>query len=79
MERYRNSGGDSGVVAYDIGPDSITVMFSDGSIYLYTYQSAGSANIERMKRLAIDGEGLNSFINRCVKKTTPRSSAENKI
>ena len=57
---------------YEIGPDSITVMFSDGSIYLYTYQSAGSANIEHMKRLAIDGEGLNSFINRCVRKDYAR-------
>ena len=72
MERYRNRGGDSGVVAYEIGPDSITVKFSDGSIYLYTYQSAGSANIEHMKRLAIDGEGLNNFINRCVKKSYAR-------
>ena len=72
MERYRNRGGNSGVVAYEIGPDSITVKFSDGSIYLYTYQSAGSANIEHMKRLAIDGEGLNNFINRCVKKSYAR-------
>ena len=72
MKRYRNRGGDSGVVAYEIGPDSITVKFSDGSIYLYTYQSAGSANIEHMKRLAIDGEGLNNFINRCVKKSYAR-------
>ena len=72
MKRYRNRGGDSGVVAYEIGSDSITVMFSDGSIYLYTYQSAGSANIEHLKRLAIDGEGLNSFINRCVRKDYAR-------
>lgn len=72
MERYRNRGGDSGIVAYEIGPDSITVMFSDGAVYLYTYQSAGSANIERMKRLAIAGEGLNSFINRRVRKRYAR-------
>ena len=72
MERYRNRGGDSGIVAYEIGPDSITVMFSDRSIYLYTYQSAGSANIERMKRLAIAGKGLNSFINRRVNKKYAR-------
>ena len=72
MERYKNRGGDSGIVAYEIGSDSIAVMFSDGSIYLYTYQSAGSANIEHMKRLAIAGEGLNSFISRCVKKSYAR-------
>ena len=34
MKRYRNRGGDSGIVAYEIGSDFITVMFSDGSIYL---------------------------------------------
>ena len=68
MERYRNRGGDSGIVAYELGSDSITVKFSDGSVYLYTNQSAGSANIERMKQLAVSGEGLNSFINRRVRK-----------
>lgn len=68
MERYRNRGGDSGIVAYEIGSDFITVKFSDRSVYLYTYRSAGSANIEHMKRLAIAGEGLNSFINRRVRK-----------
>lgn len=68
MERYRNLGGDSGVVAYDIGEDSITVEFSDGSVYLYTYQSAGGHNIEQMKELAVAGRGLNSFINKYVRK-----------
>ena len=68
MERYSNLGGDSGVVAYEIGNNSITVEFSDGKRYLYTYQSAGSDNIEQMKALAAAGRGLNSFINTNVKK-----------
>ena len=68
MERYRNLGGDSGVVAYEIGDDSIKVQFSDGSLYLYNYQSAGRHNIEQMKSLAIAGRGLNSFISTVVKK-----------
>lgn len=68
MERYRNLGGDSGVVAYEFGDTSITVEFSDGAHYLYTYQSAGSYNIEEMKRLAVAGRGLNSFINANVRK-----------
>jgi hypothetical protein len=68
MERYRNLGGDSGVVAYEIGDDSIMVQFRDGSLYLYNYQSAGRDNIEHMKELAVSGEGLNSFINRVVRK-----------
>jgi len=68
VERYRNLGGDSGIVAYEIGPDFIRVQFSDGAGYLYTYASAGSHNIEHMKQLARRGQGLNSFINTTVRK-----------
>ena len=72
MERYRNIDGDSGVAAYEVGPDYIRVQFSDGSVYLYTYASAGSHNIEEMKRLAVAGDGLNAFINKNVKKSYER-------
>ena len=68
MERYANRGGDSNVVAFEIDQGSINVQFGDGSIYLYTAQSAGSANLENMKQLARAGQGLNSFINRAVRK-----------
>ena len=68
MQRYLNLGGNSNVRAYEIGADSITVQFNDGSIYVYTCHSAGSGNIEQMKTLAVAGRGLNSFINRQVKK-----------
>jgi hypothetical protein len=68
MTKYRNLSGQSGVLGYDLGADSIMVYFSDGSAYLYTYTSAGAANIEEMKRLAVAGSGLNSFIMRVVKK-----------
>jgi len=67
MERYKNLGGDSGVVAYEIGDDSIKVAFSDGSLYLYSYGSAGHHNIEKMKELAGAGSGLNNFINTNVR------------
>ncbi len=67
MTHYKNLGGDSGVAAYEIGTDFIKVEFNDRSVYLYTYQSAGSSNIEQMKDLAIAGMGLNSFINKHVK------------
>lgn len=62
MEQYRNLGGNSGVSAYEIAADSITVLFNTGAEYIYTYQSAGRENIEQMKALAISGRGLNSFI-----------------
>ena len=67
MTVYGNKGKDSGILAYEIQVDSITVRFSDFSEYLYTHASADSSNIEAMKNLARDGEGLNSFINRNVK------------
>ncbi len=72
MERYRNLNGDSGVVAYEVGPDFIRVQFSDGAIYLYTNASAGAHNIEHMKQLAKNGLGLNSFINLNVRKAYAR-------
>ena len=72
MERYKNLGGNSGVMAYEIGSDFIRVQFFDGSIYLYTYASAGSHNIEHMKQLARNGQGLNSFINTTVRKAYAR-------
>lgn len=68
MERYKNLGGDSGVSAYEIGDDSIIVQFSNGTVCLYTYRSAGSANIEKIKLLATAGERLNSYIKRYVNK-----------
>ena len=67
MPRYANLGGDSGVESYEIGDDSITVVFSTGATYLYTCASAGAANIEQMKSLAQRGEGLNAFINKSVR------------
>jgi len=68
MQKYKNLGGDSGVVFYEIGDDYIKVQFSDGAIYLYTNSSAGVHNINEMKTLANLGQGLNSFINRHVRK-----------
>lgn len=68
MERYRNSSGNSGVSAYEIGPDYILIKFSGNSrIYRYSYQKAGQHHVETMKRLAQRGSGLNSYVNRYVK------------
>lgn len=69
MERYRNSGGDSGVSSFEIGTDYIIVKFS-GTVrtYRYSYRKAGQNHVEAMKRLARSGNGLNSYINRYVKK-----------
>jgi len=67
MERYRNSGGDSGVSAYEIGADYIIVKFSTGKTYTYSYRKAGKTHVDQMKNLAQRGKGLNSYINSHVK------------
>jgi hypothetical protein len=72
MERYKNLDGDSAISAFENDKESITVEFNDGSSYMYTYNSAGVINVEEMKFLASRGRGLNSFINRNVKKRYAR-------
>ena len=68
MQRYTDINGDSSVTAYEIGDSYITVWF-DGSAqsYTYSYMSAGQHHIEAMKQLAIQGDGLNAYINHNVK------------
>lgn len=67
MIRYKNSGGDSGVYAYQLVYNYLLVQFSDGSIYKYSYLKPGKYHVDNMKNLAQSGEGLNSYINKNVK------------
>ena len=68
METYQNVNGNSGIAGYEIGDTYIQVEFADTeSVYRYSYKSAGRENVEEMKHLAVQGHGLNSFINRRVK------------
>ena len=62
MIRYLDRTGASGITAYEIGRDYIRVEFENEHVYRYTYRSAGHPNVERMKDLAIRGEGLSRFI-----------------
>jgi hypothetical protein len=73
MEKYQNLSDLSNVVEYEIGDDYITVKFDENpafthTTYKFTYESAGKGNVEKMKELAQDGWGLNSYINAKVRK-----------
>lgn len=68
MERYANRDGDSGVIAYELSQDSIKVKFHDFKIYVYNSIRPGPQIVNEMKKLAADGRGLNSYINRVVRK-----------
>lgn len=69
MTAYKNLNGGSGIESYEIADDSITVRFSSGRIrnYLYTDQIPGAAVVAKMKDLAVQGYGLNSYISTTVK------------
>lgn len=69
MTSYRNLGGNSNVVAYEANEDSIQVVFKSGTCRNYLYNSVrpGKAVVERMKLLAAQGQGLNSYISSVVK------------
>lgn len=68
MQIYRNIGGNSNIRAFSIGEDYIEVQFNGGLLYRYSYEVTGIDRVEQMKRLAKDGCGLNSYINRYVRK-----------
>ncbi len=68
MNRYENLGGNSGVAAYEIAEDSITVQFNDGTLYLYNNSKPGRIYVDKMKQLALNGSGLNSLISSEIRK-----------
>ena len=68
MEKYRNSGGDSGVDSFEIGDDYIKVKFTGTfKTYRWSHIRAGKHHVDKMKVLARRGSGLNAYINSNVK------------
>ena len=68
VTKYLNIRGTSNVIAYEILPTSIRVQFKSGVWYSYCYSRAGMTHVEQMKILAERGYGLNSYIQRRVRK-----------
>lgn len=68
MEIYKDIDNDSNVTHYTIGNTYITIWFR-GTVrsYTYSYSKAGKFHVEKMKVLAKNGDGLNSYIMRNVK------------
>lgn len=68
MEIYKDIDNDSNVTHYKIGSTFITVWFrGTARSYTYSYSKAGQFHVEKMKVLAKNGDGLNSYIMRNVK------------
>lgn len=69
MTPYRNLSGNSNVASYESTEESIHVVFKSGRYrnYLYSSVRPGRPVVERMKALAVQGYGLNSYISSIVK------------
>ncbi|AMN46058.1 hypothetical protein ACG33_02815 [Steroidobacter denitrificans] len=74
MTPYRNLNGNSNVVSYEATEESILVVFRSGTYrnYLYDANRPGKTVVERMKILAAQGRGLNSYIASVVKDSYAR-------
>lgn len=66
---YENVSGRSNIAKYKIGVDYIAVKFyGTDKIYEYTYSSVGKYHVDKMKELAHQGFGLNSYIMKDINK-----------
>jgi hypothetical protein len=66
MEKYKGLE-NGGVSAYQISDDAIILKFKDGRIYSYNYVKPGKEQVEEMKKLAINGSGLTTYVNQNVR------------
>lgn len=64
MRDYQNLAGNSGIQAYEIQRNAIVIRFNGGATYLYDYDSPGPIHVDEMKRLALAGRGLSTYIAR---------------
>jgi hypothetical protein len=67
MKRYRNISGNSGILAYEIAPGFIKIKFADGGVYVYDHRKPGKRHVEAMKKLAVAGKGLATYVNQFVR------------
>jgi len=68
MTPYLNLGGTSNVHSYQINSDNIVIQFhGTPSPYTYSERRAGKFHVDRMKELAVAGQGLNSYVMTNVK------------
>lgn len=68
MQPYKDRTGDSGIAAYELGEGSITIEFHKGGVYLYNAERPGASHVHEMRKLAEFGDGLNTYINKFVRR-----------
>jgi hypothetical protein len=68
MQRYESQDRDTGVSAYHSGKGYIDIQFKDGRTYRYSHKKPGKVAVNEMKRLAAEGKGLTTYINKYARK-----------
>jgi hypothetical protein len=63
MKPYKNLSEDSGITEYEYGNDWITIRWHE-FLYRYELTKIGYEHLTAMKRLADDGDELNTYINK---------------
>ena len=66
MQPYSDLTGNSGIVAFGLGDHSIDVEFRGGARYRYDDIRPGRRELATMRRLAIAGKGLATFISQHI-------------
>lgn len=69
---YRNLNGNSPVRFYEFGPALIRVWFEGGKGYEYDSIRPGGEQVNILKSLATDGQGLATYITKYVNKNYAR-------
>lgn len=68
MIAYGNQNGNSGITGYEIGEDYIDVEFRNEKVYRYHKERIGNLNFFNMVAAACIGSGLNTHINKFVRR-----------
>lgn len=66
MQSYQNAG-NSGVQLFEVGSDFIILEYGDSTRYLYNYIRPGKHHVQSMIKLAENGSGLATYINKYVR------------
>ena len=72
MRAYGNGNGNSGITGFEIGEYGdgngwMEIAYSNGGTYRYNEGNVGEVNFAVMKALALNGRGLNAYINKNVR------------
>lgn len=71
MTSYKNLAGNVGICSYELGEKKIRIKFHSTKSFIYDSQSNSDDHVDKMKSLAVQGFGLNDYINEANLKAIP--------